>query len=72
MADLLTSSGADRVLTLDLNSYQTQGFFDKPVDNLHELSFVGILMVIIVWLPPIIMRQRKSRNFLKSFRESFF
>ena len=34
VADLLTSSGADRVLTMDLHAAQIQGFFDIPVDNL--------------------------------------
>jgi ribose-phosphate pyrophosphokinase len=34
MADLLTASGMDRLLTVDLHSGQIQGFFDVPVDNL--------------------------------------
>ncbi len=34
IADLLESSGADRVLTMDLHSPQIQGFFSVPVDNL--------------------------------------
>lgn len=33
-ANLLTSAGADRVLTMDLHAPQIQGFFDIPVDNL--------------------------------------
>lgn len=35
MANLLTTSGADRVLTLDLHAGQIQGFFDIPVDTLY-------------------------------------
>src|SRR5579862_6103284 len=35
VADLLTSSGAQRVLTLDLHAAQIQGFFDIPVDHLY-------------------------------------
>jgi ribose-phosphate pyrophosphokinase len=35
VADLLTSAGADRVLTMDLHADQIQGFFNIPVDNLH-------------------------------------
>ena len=31
---MLTASGADRVLTMDLHASQIQGFFDIPVDNL--------------------------------------
>ena len=34
VADLLETSGADRVLTMDLHSPQIQGFFSVPVDNL--------------------------------------
>jgi len=35
VANLLVSSGANRVLTLDLHSQQIQGFFDIPVDHLY-------------------------------------
>ena len=35
IADLLTSAGADRVLTMDLHASQIQGFFDIPVDHLY-------------------------------------
>ena len=34
MADLLTASGADRILTMDLHTAQIQGFFNIPVDHL--------------------------------------
>ena len=34
VANLITSAGADRVLTLELHAGQIQGFFDIPVDNL--------------------------------------
>jgi len=34
VANLITSAGADRVLTMDLHATQIQGFFDIPVDNL--------------------------------------
>jgi len=34
VADLLTTAGADRVLTMDLHAGQIQGFFDIPVDHL--------------------------------------
>ena len=35
VANLLTTAGADRVLTMDLHAGQIQGFFDIPVDNLY-------------------------------------
>jgi len=34
VANLITSAGTDRVLTMDLHAAQIQGFFDIPVDNL--------------------------------------
>lgn len=34
VADLITSAGADRVLTMDLHVPQIQGFFNMPVDHL--------------------------------------
>jgi len=34
VADLLTTAGADRALTMDLHTPQIQGFFDVPVDHL--------------------------------------
>src|SRR5690242_18611268 len=35
VADLITTAGASRVLTVDLHAGQIQGFFDVPVDNLY-------------------------------------
>lgn len=35
VANLITTAGADRVITLDLHSAQIQGFFDIPVDHLY-------------------------------------
>ena len=35
VADMLTSAGVDRLLTMDLHSDQIQGFFDIPVDNIY-------------------------------------
>jgi ribose-phosphate pyrophosphokinase len=34
VANLITESGADRILTMDLHAGQIQGFFDIPVDDL--------------------------------------
>src|SRR6185369_3613913 len=34
VANLITTAGADRVLTVDLHAGQIQGFFDIPTDNL--------------------------------------
>ncbi len=35
VADLITTAGASRMLTMDLHSGQIQGFFDIPVDNVY-------------------------------------
>jgi ribose-phosphate pyrophosphokinase len=35
VANLITASGIDRVLTVDLHARQIQGFFDIPVDHLY-------------------------------------
>lgn len=37
VANLITSAGASRVLTMDLHAGQIQGFFDIPVDNLFAV-----------------------------------
>ncbi len=57
VANLLTESGINRILTLDLHASQIQGFFDIPVDNLyasplfaidirHHFSRDGSLMIV--------------------------
>lgn len=38
VANLLTVSGANRVLTMDLHAGQIQGFFDIPVDHLFAMN----------------------------------
>lgn len=35
VADMMTGTGVDRVLTVDLHAEQIQGFFDVPVDNVY-------------------------------------
>jgi len=35
MANMLTSAGVDRILTMELHASQIQGFFDVPVDHLY-------------------------------------
>ncbi len=41
VADLLTTAGANRVLTVDLHAAQIQGFFSIPVDELTALTLVS-------------------------------
>ena len=40
VADLITTAGADRVLTVDLHAGQIQGFFNAPVDELTALPIL--------------------------------
>lgn len=37
VADILTTAGANRAITLDLHAPQIQGFFDIPLDNLFAV-----------------------------------
>lgn len=41
IADLLTSAGADRVITMDLHCSQIQGFFNIPVDHLVGMPLLA-------------------------------
>lgn len=41
VADLLTTSGADRVLTMALHAPQVHGFFSVPVDHLNALNVIA-------------------------------
>ncbi|MFA6420554.1 MAG: ribose-phosphate diphosphokinase, partial [archaeon] len=40
VADLLTVAGANRIITIDLHSDQTQGFFNIPLDNLPSATIL--------------------------------
>jgi ribose-phosphate pyrophosphokinase len=40
VANLITRSGADRVLAMDLHTAQIQGFFDIPVDHLYAAPVI--------------------------------
>ncbi len=40
VANLLTTAGADRVLTIDLHAGQIQGFFDIPLDHLFAFTIL--------------------------------
>ena len=41
VADLLTTAGADRVVSVDLHSGQIQGFCDAPFDHLTALPILS-------------------------------
>ena len=54
VADLITTAGASRVLTVDLHAGQIQGFFNIPVDNLYAMP------VLLQYLRKQHGRRRKS------------
>jgi len=41
VADMMVSTGVDRVLTVDLHAEQIQGFFTCPVDNVYASSILN-------------------------------
>lgn len=41
VANLLTTAGADRVVTMDLHAGQIQGYFDIPVDHLTAIPILA-------------------------------
>ena len=41
VADMMVSSGIDRLLSLDLHAPQIQGFFNIPVDNLYAMPVIA-------------------------------
>ena len=41
LADLLSTAGVDRVITMDLHQGQIQGFFDQPVNHLTALPILA-------------------------------
>jgi ribose-phosphate pyrophosphokinase len=41
IADLFRTAGADRLMSVDLHTSQTQGFFDGPVDHLFALPLLA-------------------------------
>ncbi len=49
VANMLTSAGVDRVLTVDIHADQIQGFFDVPVDNIYA--------------SPVLLRDIKQKNY---------
>lgn len=76
VADLITTAGADRVLTMDLHAAQIQGFFNIPVDHLVgmpilaqyylEKDFPGEDLVVVSPDLGSVTRARKFANRLNA------
>ena len=71
VANLITSAGADRVLTLDLHAPQIQGFFDIPVDHLvaaplfsdYYIKMFGEGNEDVIVVSPDVGSVARARNF---------
>ena len=72
MANLITASGADRLMTCDLHADQIQGFFDIPVDHFDGTSlFIPYLRSLklnnILFASPDVGGVKRTRNFARFF-----
>ena len=70
VANLLSVSGVDRIITMDLHADQIQGFFDVPVDHLYA-SNVFIPYIKSLNLPDLVIATpdvggaKRANNFAK-------
>ena len=71
VADLITTAGADRVLTMDLHAAQIQGFFNIPVDHLLGVPILAPIYIDrfgmnredVVVVSPDLGSVTRARNF---------
>jgi ribose-phosphate pyrophosphokinase len=76
IANLLSASGVNRVITLDLHADQIQGFFDVPVDHLFASSvFIPYLkslhLPILTFASPDTGGTRRAGSYAKYFKTDF-
>ncbi len=55
VANLMTTAGIDRVLTMDLHATQIQGFFDIPVDHLFSSPVLLEYLETLSLVNPVVM-----------------
>lgn len=55
VANLITTAGADRVLTMDLHAGQIQGFFDIPLDHLYAVGVFAEYVKTKDWAPLVVV-----------------
>src|SRR3954469_18308296 len=70
VANLITTAGADRVMTMDLHSAQIQGFFDIPFDHLYAAPvlvdyFIHLNIGNLVVVAPDIGSVKMARAYAK-------
>lgn len=75
VADLITTAGADRVMTMDLHASQIQGFFKIPVDHLYArpvfleyIKKMGLKNIVVV--SPDTGGAERARSFAKRLHAS--
>jgi len=73
MANLLTTAGANRIMTMDLHADQVQGFFDIPVDHLRsEAIYMPYLaaedMSNTIFASPDVGGVKRARIYAKHFK----
>lgn len=73
IANLITTAGADRVLTMDLHASQIQGFFDIPSDHLYSAivfndHFLKMAIADPVVVSPDVGSIKMARAFAKTLR----
>lgn len=70
VADLLSTAGVDRVITMDLHADQIQGFFNVPVDHLYASSvFIPYIQSLnlenMVIATPDVGGAKRANNYAK-------
>jgi ribose-phosphate pyrophosphokinase len=70
MANMITTAGADRVLTIDLHAPQIQGFFDIPLDHIYAAPvllhhFEGMPRENLAIVSPDVGSIKMARSFAK-------
>ncbi len=70
VANLLTTAGANRILTMDLHAGQIQGFFDIPVDHLFSVGvFIDYILSLklkdMVIVSPDVGSIKMARSYAK-------
>lgn len=75
VADLLTTAGTDRIITMDLHAAQIQGFFKIPVDHLYSSILFNTYLAKIttnelVVVSPDVGSIKVARSFAKTLGAS--
>ncbi len=76
IANLLTTSGISRIITLDLHADQIQGFFEVPVDNLYASQIFadyirGLNLPNLIMASPDTGGTRRAASYAKALNTGF-